>query len=103
MSDPNEGSVVLFRRGIRPDGSAFGDWEVGYVKQTYFVDESGRVCEPTLERSADLASWLLVAPAAPDGRAAPTTVPVPLDFEHVDPIVHGTELPSGRGGEGGDA
>lgn len=92
MSDPNEGSVVLFKRGRRPDGSMFGPWEVGYVVSTFFVDESGAVIEPDLETPHE--AWLTVRPAAPEGEQAPNTLTVPL--ASIDPVVHGTELPKVR-------
>jgi hypothetical protein len=91
MSDVNEGSMVLYRRGIRPDGSAFGDWEVGYVDATFFADPTGAPADASFDRTA-LQAWVSILPASPEGKSAPCCVSVPLDSEHIDPIAHGTEL-----------
>lgn len=92
-SDLNAGSIVLFRRGIAPDGSACGAWEVGYVEWTFFTDAAGRVVEPDFE--VDALPWVSIIPAAPEGPMAPVRLSVPLDDEHIDVIRHRSELPSG--------
>lgn len=91
VSDPNAGSIVLFRRRIGPDGSAC-PWEVGYVEWTFFTDAAGRVVEPDFE--VDAVPWVSIIPAAPEGPSAPVRLSVPLDAEHIDVIRHGSELPS---------
>lgn len=90
MTDPNEGSAVLFRR-LRPD-AAFGEWEVGYIKQTFFVDAAMRIVAPSFDYP-EYTPWVTIVPAAPEGRSAPTTLSVPLDAEHIDPIVYGAVRP----------
>lgn len=89
----NRGSLVLFRRGINLDGSSWGPWHPGYIDQTYWVDGDGKFHdEPDLANPTARQAWVSVVPATPEGPSAPTTVPVPLDAEHIDPIVHGSEV-----------
>lgn len=93
--DVNEGSMVLFRRGMEAGGKAYGEWEVGFVTQTFFTDGlTGPIVEPSPDRPNQRA-WVEIAPAAEEGPSAPTTLSVLLDAEHIDPIRHGSEMPRG--------
>lgn len=97
MNDPNEGSVVLFKRyGCPPESAAHRSrrWELGRVVNTFFVDATGRVVEPTFEDAHNLTPWVTIDSEKPEGPSAPTTLTVPLDVDHIDPIVHGTEVRS---------
>lgn len=96
MSDPNEGSVVLFKRfgcPVNSEAHHSRRWELGRVVNTFFVDTSGRIVEPTLGNTT-LTPWVTIDPEKPEGPSAPTTLTVPLDEHHIDVIRHGTELPS---------
>lgn len=99
-NDPNAGSLVLFKRfGCPPDSAAHcsREWALGRIVDTFFVKD-GAVYTPTEEEEDDaalwaaLTPWVTIDPEKPEGRSAPTTLTVPLDSDHVDLIVHGTEL-----------
>jgi hypothetical protein len=89
--DPNKNSFVLFKRyGCSPQTQ---NWSLGRVVDTFFVDSVGRVVEPTEENAHLLTPWATIDPEKPEGRSAPSTITVPMDEHHFDPIVHWTELP----------
>lgn len=96
MSDPNDGSLVLFKRygcPVNSDAHRSRQWELGRVVSTFFVDDHGGVTEDT-ERilGGHCTAWLTIDPEKPEGASAPSCVTVPLDEHHVDVIVHGTEV-----------
>jgi len=92
MSDVNKGSMILFRRGMGAGGAPYGDWEIGYVTGTLFTDGlRGPVVEPSFDHP-DYQCWVEILPAVPEGEMAPTTLSLPLDMGHIDPVVHGCEV-----------
>lgn len=97
--DVNAGSLVLFKRfGCPVDSAAHRSrrWELGRIVNTFFTRPNGQVVEITEDNyrvAHHFEVWVTISPEKPEGPMAPTTLTVPLDVDHVDPIVHGSELP----------